>query len=171
MLVFSHLTSVCRRASVFHANYRWPQQPLSEKSNHKEVFWCSMIYVFATNFTWWYPASTCNWLSKHVVVTRHLFSGSAWLKSLNNSQNQKGVLVMWLWELGNTTHLNYWLTDYFGVLMFNFYSFVFDYLDYIIFVTNNDIYFNLKSSYYIFNVLFLLWFFFLSLSLLCACFI
>lgn len=40
--------------------------------------------------------------------------------------------------------------------MFNFYSFVFDYLDYIIFVTNNDIYFNLKSSYYIFNVLFLL---------------
>lgn len=28
-------------------------------------------------------------------------------------------------------------------------------MDYIIFATNNDIYFNLKSSYYIFNVLFL----------------
>lgn len=68
---------------------------------------------------------------------------------------------MWLWELGNTTHLNYWLTDYFGALMFNFYPVVFDYMDYIIFATNNDIYFNLKSSYYIFNVLFLLWFFFL----------
>lgn len=39
--------------------------------------------------------------------------------------------------------------------MFNFYPVVFDYMDYIIFATNN-IYFNLKSSYYIFNVLFLL---------------